>query len=197
MKEVLIKEYNNLFKTNKTTIPLKNTISYNFVKGAKLDISGNLNRKYHVEFIDQKNNKILYESKITNNMWSKSSIEYFVDYNIKVTDLKDNQVVFDYKFNAEGKRVYIHFASKALGDTLAWFPYAEEFRKKHKCEVIVSTFHNEMFEQNYPEITFIKPGENQDNLYAMYEVGWHYNEDKTVNTKHNPSDFKKNNLQFH
>lgn len=196
MKEVLIKEYNNLFKTNKTTIPLKNTISYNFVKGAKLDISGNLNRKYHVEFIDQKNNKILYESKITNNMWSKSSIEYFVDYNIKVTDLKDNQVVFDYKFNAEGKRVYIHFASKALGDTLAWFPYAEEFRKKHKCEVIVSTFHNEMFEQNYPEITFIKPGENQDNLYAMYEVGWHYNEDKTVNTKHNPSDFKKNNLQF-
>ena len=34
----------------------------------------------------------------------------------------------------ENKKVYIHFASNAIGDTLAWFPYAEEFGKKHKCK---------------------------------------------------------------
>ena len=33
----------------------------------------------------------------------------------------------------------ICFDSKAIGDTLAWFPYVEEFRKKHECEVVVST----------------------------------------------------------
>jgi len=39
-------------------------------------------------------------------------------------------------FNAEGKRVYIAMDSKALGDSLAWIPYVQEFKKQHKCEVI-------------------------------------------------------------
>ena len=32
----------------------------------------------------------------------------------------------------KGKVVYIIFQSKGLGDTLAWFPYVEEFRKKYR-----------------------------------------------------------------
>ena len=35
----------------------------------------------------------------------------------------------------KGKVVYIIFQSKGLGDTLAWFPYVEEFRKKYNCKV--------------------------------------------------------------
>jgi len=51
------------------------------------------------------------------------------------------------------KRVYIALDSKALGDSLAWFPYLEEFRKQHQCELIVSTFMNDMFVGQYSEIS--------------------------------------------
>lgn len=195
MKEILIKEYNNLSKTSITSKSPKNIFKLDFIKGAKLEILGKVNKRYHVEFIDQKDNKIIHEAELTNNMWSKTSLEYFINYNIKVRDLDGGEIIIDHKFNAKDKKVYIHFASKAIGDTLAWFPYAEEFRKKHNCKLIVSTFHNEMFKENYPDITFVEPGENQYDLYAMYEIGWHYNEDGEVNYNKCISNFRLINLQ--
>ena len=194
MKEILIKEYNNLLKVLKKPKYPENKFYLNFIKGAKLEVKGIIKKKYNVEFINQDNNTIIHQTELKSNMWSKTSLEYFINYNIKVTDLDDNKILFEHKFNAKDKRVYIHFASSALGDTLAWFPYAEEFRKKHQCELIVSTFHNDMFKENYPNITFISPGEHQNNLYAMYEVGWHY-EDNKINYNKVPSDFKLQNLQ--
>jgi O-phosphoseryl-tRNA(Cys) synthetase len=76
--------------------------------------------------------------------------------------------------------------SSAIGDTLAWFPYLEEFRKKHNCKLICSTFHNKWFESQYPEIEFVKPGTSVEGLYAMYTIGWFYNEDHTVNKNRIP-----------
>ena len=128
-------------------------------------------------------------------MWAKYNKTYYLDYHIKVEDLEDNKIVFEHKFNAQDKKIYIHFASKALGDTIAWFPFVEEFRKKHKCKLTVSTFHNKMFEENYPNITFVNPGEPQFNLYAMYEIGWHYNDKDEIDYNKNVSDFKKGSLQ--
>ena len=195
MKEILIKEYNNLLKVPKKSKFPQNKFSLNFLNGAKFEVNGNIDKKYNVQFINQENNTIIHQTELTNNMWSKTSLEYFIDYNIRVTDLDSSEILFEHKFNAKDKRVYIHFASKALGDTLAWFPYAEEFRKKHQCELIVSTFHNDMFEENYPDITFINPGETQYKLYAMYEIGWHYEEDNKINYNKCPSDFRLLNLQ--
>ena len=195
MKEILIQEYNNLSKLLIKPKPQSNFYHINFINGAKLEITGKIDKKYNIQFYDQNTLELLFESEITNNMWTKFNKTYYINYNIKVIDLENNTVVFEHKFNAKNKRVYIHFASKALGDTIAWFPFAEEFRKKHQCELIVSTFHNSMFKENYPNIKFITPGEEQFDLYAMYEVGWHYNEDNTINTDCNPQDFKKYSLQ--
>jgi|TARA_R100000482_G_scaffold17478_2_gene5037 autotransporter strand-loop-strand O-heptosyltransferase len=189
MKETLVIEYNNLFKKPIKPIYPKNEFKVNFIKGCKFEVIGENKNNYHVEFINQKTNKVIYETDITNNMWTKPSLEYFVDFKIRITD--QNNVVWENKFNAENKRVYIHFASNAIGDTLAWFPYAEEFRKKHKCKLIVSTFWNDWFKDTYPNITFVEPGEEQHDLYAMYEVGWHYNEDEDIDYNRIPSDFRK------
>ncbi len=52
-----------------------------------------------------------------------------------------------------------------------------------------------MFEENYPDIEFIKPGTPQDDLYAMYEVGWHYDEEGNIDHNRNPLDFRKIPLQ--
>jgi len=194
MKDILVQEYNNLVKVPKKPLSLKNNFIINFINGTRVEIKGKSKKKYKIEIINQSNNEVIYESEITNNMWSKANKTYFIDSLIKITDLNTNEVI-EHKYNAKGKKVYIHFASKALGDTIAWFPYAEEFRKKHQCELVVSTFHNKMFEENYPEIKFIEPGTTVNNLYAMYEVGWHYNEDGGINYDRNPTDFRKIPLQ--
>ena len=194
MKEVLIKEYNNLIKIPKESLYPTNKMWFTFINGAQVEIVGSIDKNYKIEFIDQKNNNTIHTTEINNNMWSKLSKRYFIDCLIRVTDLSTNEIT-EHKYDAKDKTVYIHFASKALGDTIAWFPYAEEFRKKHQCNMIVSTFHNEMFKENYPNITFIEPGTPQDGLYAMYEVGYHYDENSNVDYNRNPSDFRKLSLQ--
>jgi hypothetical protein len=56
----------------------------------------------------------------------------------------------------EGKKVFIAIDSRSLGDNLAWIPYVEEFRNKHNCTVVCSTFWNKILD--YPEIEFVEPG---------------------------------------
>ena len=87
----------------------------------------------------------------------------------------------------------ICFDSKAIGDTLAWFPYVEEFRKKHECEVVISTFHNEWFENNpeYKNIKFVKPEESV-NSYVHYKIGWFKTNGKWDKGKKNKNMINKN-----
>jgi len=60
-----------------------------------------------------------------------------------------------------------------IGDTIAWAPYAVEFQKKHNCQVILSTFHNNWFKNNinYKGIEFLEPGKST-NCYSLYRIGW-------------------------
>jgi autotransporter strand-loop-strand O-heptosyltransferase len=185
--------YENLKKNKNNIVQIKNKVIIHFVKGPCVEVKGPKEATYKINFIDNKTGKILYSSSIKNNMWTKSSIEYFVDWKI---DIYENDVHFyTHYFNAEDKRIYVAIDSKALGDTLAWFPYIDEFRKKHKCKVIVSTFMNDMFVNGYPQLEFIEPGQVADNLYAMYCIGLFYNDDNTFNIFKNPKDPKEVTLQ--
>lgn len=95
-----------------------------------------------------------------------------------------------YKKNAR-KKHYIHIASDSLGDNIAWMPYAEEFREKNNCDVVISTFWNNLFEKEYAEITFINPGTVVNNICKMHEIGWF----TPWNIKRNPHDFRTIPLQ--
>ena len=58
----------------------------------------------------------------------------------------------------QGKTVHIIFQSKALGDTLAWFPYVEQFRVDNKCNVKLFLPMQELIpllKPNYPKIEFL------------------------------------------
>ena len=194
MKDVLIENYNNLKQLNLPFKEITNNVSLHFVNGPKLEILGDKSIEYVCKFYDHDTGKLRFESTINNNMWTKSNIEYFINWRIELYDKNTNELLETLKYNAEGKRVYIHMDSKAIGDTLAWFPYIEEFRKKHKCKLICSTFHNDWFENEYPDIEFVSPGSRVESLYAMYTIGWYYNEDRKVNSDKSPIDFKKHPL---
>ena len=192
MKDLLIKEYTNTQILNIESKKPQNTFNVNFVDGAFLEVIGPLETEYVVKFINNKNKRVIHESTISNNMWTRTNIKYCVNWKVEVYN--KGELVFEHNWDPKDKRVYIHIDSGAMGDTLAWFPYIEEFRKTFMCDVICSTFHNEWFEANYPEIEFIKPGSQVDDLYAMYTIGWFYDDKKVVYDKI-PIDFKKYPLQ--
>lgn len=154
----------------------------NFVDGAFLELKGNSDKLYKVQFFDD-TGKLEYENEIKCGMWVRLNRKYFTKWTCKV--YSGNDLIYNYTLNLENQRVLISFDSKSLGDTLAWFPYVEEFRKKHKCKVIVSTFWNKFFIDQYPELEFSKPGTITHNLMAMYTLGWFYDggrEPQTPNT---------------
>jgi autotransporter strand-loop-strand O-heptosyltransferase len=185
--------YSNLIKN---TNNIKASLIINFVQGPKVEIKSPVEVEYLVEFYNNKTGELLHTSHIKNNHWTKCLYEYFIDWNIKIYQKENDKwdLIEDDYYNAENKKVYIALDSKALGDTLAWFPYVDEFRKKHKCQVICSTFHNYFFEKQYPEIEFIKPGEVANGIYAMYTIGWYYNNNEFNGFKH-PYDFKTQAMQ--
>jgi len=185
--------YNKLKKNPNNIVDISNRIIISFINGPKVEILGNNDLEYNVQFINNKNNEIIFESKIRNNHWTKCSIEYFIDWRINI--FQNGELIKTYNYNANSKRVFIALDSRALGDTLAWFPYFEEFRKKHNCELVVSTFHNNMFRYQYPHIEFVEPGSVVQNLYAMYCVGLFYTSDGGVNIYKNPNDFKTQTMQ--
>lgn len=172
-REAYIKAYEDTKIKHKDSIEHVN-FNIHFVDGPFLELTGNSDKKYKVQFFDE-NGRLEYENEVKCNMWTRLNRKYFTKWSVKV--FEGNKQVYDYSLDFKGKRVYIAIDSKALGDTLAWFPYVEEFRKKHDCQVVCSTFHNHFFEKTYPEIQFIKPGETAHNIIAKYLVGWFYNTD--------------------
>ena len=187
MKDKLLSIYNDTQIQIRDNQPIPTQFNFSFIQGAKCEILGDEPGDFLIEFIDTERNKTLHTDLIHSNNWTKCFIEYHVDWLIRVT--KNNVVVAEHKYNPENKRVYIAIDSSALGDTLAWFPMIDEYRKKWNCEVIVSTFNNYLFEGQYPELTLVNPGENVDNLYAMFVIGWHYNGGK-INYNRNRSNFR-------
>ena len=169
----------NLYKHAMSVIPHKNDVNdYNitqhFVGQPFLEITGTSTSDFRVEFYDGPT--LIHHDKIKCNHWIKLAREYYTNWRTVV--YKDGVEVYNKFVQLEGKRVYIAFDSSSLGDTIAWMPYALEFKVKHRCDVIVSTFKNFLFEDAYPELEFVEPGTNVTNLYAMYKLGWFYNSNK-------------------
>lgn len=150
----------------------ENEIIISYLDGPKVEIKGNKNQQYFVEFINGDTNSVIFSDTITNNMWTTSSKKYFIPWVIKI-----NGEVVD-KFSLEGRTVLISFETKAIGDTLAWAPYAVELMKEKNCKVILSTFHNEWFQgsEDYKDITFINPGQSVV-CDVVYRLGW-FKDDK-------------------
>lgn len=157
------KEYKNNIPDNKVEIT--------YLNGPKVEIKGPKLEKYFIEILDE-NDKVIHSSTITNNMWTKCGREYYTKWKIKI----NGELVEE--FDLEGKTVLLSFESKSVGDTLAWAPYSIELMKKRKCNVILSTFHNEWFEgsEDYKDIKFIKPGQSVV-CDVIYKIGW-FRDDK-------------------
>ena len=194
MKEVLIQEYSSSEILRIPHKEPKNDLIVNFNDGPFVEVLGPKTSEYKIA-MGVKNDDILepyYTNTVNNNMWTKGSRKYYTPWHIQVWEKVNDQFVkiYDEPQDLKDKTVYITLDSRALGDTLAWFPYVEEFRKKHECKVICSTFHNSWFKETYPEITFVPHDTQLHGVYAHYNIGWFYNEESEVDYNKIPIDFK-------
>ncbi|NBW34726.1 MAG: autotransporter strand-loop-strand O-heptosyltransferase [Cytophagia bacterium] len=141
-------------------------------------------KEYCVDFLERRDGKIheIYSVNLKKAHWGKMNKKYLGDYIIEVWDksdktkhvLVDRISVLEY---IKYKKVFITFESKSLGDTLAWMPYCLEFKKTYGCDVVVSTFMNDMFESEYPELTFVGRGETVNGIVGMFRLGWYWHGD--------------------
>jgi autotransporter strand-loop-strand O-heptosyltransferase len=135
--------------------------------------------KYHFYFITINQLTVLPEKIRVPKLHNSLKIKNF----LKKYNTDKNKKVYD--------KVYIRFDSFALGDTLAWIPYVEEFRKKHNCEVVCTTFWNNLFKEQYLDIEFEEPGSEFiiSSEVPEYEIGWFYDGAR------NPNDVRTISLQ--
>ena len=145
------------------------------------------NREYDVTFVDRKGKVkgmltdqqvTIYNIKLKPGSWVRLNRKYLSDRAVFVR--YEGRVVKQINLLDElkDKRVFIVFESKSLGDSIAWIPYCLEFQEKYKCKVVVSTFKNDLFESVYPELEFVGRGVTVDNIQAMVELGWFWDNDK-------------------
>jgi len=145
----------------------ENVINVSYINKPRVEILGDEDKEYKVEFVNGDTNKVIHSTTIGRNMWCECSREYYINWIIKI-----NGEIYD-RFDVTNKTVLISLDSKSVGDTIAWAPYAVEFAKKNNCRVILSTFHNDWFydNPNYKDITFIQPGQSVT-CYTSYTIGW-------------------------
>jgi autotransporter strand-loop-strand O-heptosyltransferase len=179
---------NNKLSRNNVNTNRKTNIY--FVDGPFVEIVEDGDYLYNVQFINNKNNKIEYELNLKSNNWARSAKKYYVDWLIKIKGV-DNDYYHEHHMNLENNRVMICFESKSLGDSLAWIPYVEKFRVKNKCKVICSTFNNDLFKNQYPEIEFVLPGSNVNNINALYRLGLFYDDKRQIDYTKHQTDPKK------
>lgn len=165
-----VKFYNKVMTLDKQEQDVK--IIQHFVGQPYLEIKSGLKANFKVQYFD--GDKLVYENTIGSNSWVKLNREYYTKWESKV--FMNDELIHHNVLDLTGKRVYIALSSKSLGDTIAWSAYAEEFQKKHKCKVILSTFLNKILFM--PEIEFVEPGTVVPNIYAQYNIGWFYDSNK-------------------
>jgi len=164
------KAYKELMK-----VPIRKqqvSITQHFVNQPFLEIKGNSESDFLVQFLDEKGS-IYYQNTIKANHWVRLNRQWYTKWRTKVFEGKD--LIYNSTMDLEGKKVFIAIDSRSLGDTLAFIPYCEAFRIKHNCDVIVSTFWNKILD--YPDLEFVEPG-TMVNCYAMYMLGYFHDSDK-------------------
>lgn len=170
-------------------------ILFSFNQGAPIvEIHGKSENTYTVKFYDSKNQICLKEHlEVKPSEWVQANEEYYVPWIINIEN-NNTKKVMNYSINMENKLVFIVFESNALGDTIAWIPVVEEFRKKYKARVFCSTFHNHLFENEYPEINFVDRATKVEGLQLVYRIGWFGDGRKSFRNKY---DAQTRNLQQH
>lgn len=188
----LIKIENNRQESAEETFI--DNVSVHFVDGPFVEIKGKGKKRFRTVFKDRKTDLVIYETTLSPGEWARCNRRWWTDWHIQIFD--EEEVIWEHVFDVKNKKVFISIESSSLGDNLAWFPHAEIFRREKGANVVVSTFQNDLFKDQYPDIEFVAKGEGVPDLYACFRVGWFYGEDTDkFNPTMHPRNFRTISMQ--
>jgi len=166
-------------------------ILYDFNYGCRVKVSGG---GWRVRIRDEEAGVVLFDEDACDSIIS-STKKYWVRFKLEV--LRDRELVFEHSFDPRGKTVYFRLPEGTLGDSIAWFPYVDAFRRKHGCHVVLSMAPGiwSLFEHAYPELEYIEAKDEaarRKGFYASYYLGIFF---PCADRSHQPTDFRVSGLQ--
>lgn len=165
-------------------------IRYDFNQGCRVFLPTlNDGKKWRLRISDQETYNIVYEVETEGGTFSTTKV-YYVPFKIEVW--RGDELVLEHNYSAKKSRIQIQIPVGTLGDSIAWFPYADAFQKKHNCELtcVLSDAARSMFGSEYPNIRFTSLSEaeaEQESFYATYRLGLFFDD---WNCTHQPVDFR-------
>ena len=92
--------------------------------------------------------------------------QFFIRWHVEI--YRDEKKVFEHTLNLEGQKVLLAFMFNLLGDTIALLPYAQEFQRRHHCElsICLPNFLCELAANIYPDLPQVD--EINFKTYATY-----------------------------
>ncbi|MDH3694207.1 MAG: hypothetical protein OER96_06505 [Gammaproteobacteria bacterium] len=123
-------------------------------------------------------NNLEYEIKLQPDEWGKCYKRYCAPWRIEILNDRD-KVLATHNFDPNNKKILINFDSRSLGDTLTWIPQVDQFAQQHPtARVLCCQFWSNLrFENTYPNIEFVPPDKQLDDIYATYTIGYFLGDD--------------------
>lgn len=162
-------------------------IRFDFNDGARIALPDGLG-KCKVVFRDVETDCVVYAMLLDPGSIVVSCKKFFVHWSLEVYK-ESGERVANHEYNPKGKVVLLQLPVGTLGDSIAWFSYAERFQEATGCALHVSISKHiaDIFKGQYPNITFIEMDDAKDlKPYATYNLGLYFNGDKD----HQPEDHR-------
>jgi len=168
-------------------------IRFDFNQGARVVLPKRAEGEpaWKVRLRDLDTGNILFES-ANRGATVASSKRFYVRFRVEVSD--GETPVLEHDYDCGGKDVLIVFPVGTLGDTLAWFPYADRFHKTHGCRLTcaLSGLIIPILKGAYPGVTFVTHEEMverkiAEGAYATYYMGLFFGDEENT---FQPTDFR-------
>ncbi|HVY17993.1 MAG TPA: autotransporter strand-loop-strand O-heptosyltransferase [Rhodopila sp.] len=174
-------------------------IRFDFNRGCRVLLPARAAGQWRVRLRDLHTGNTLFQSDNQGALVS-SAKRWFVRFRIEVWSIDSPEVepreVFRHDYDPAGHDVLIQFPVGTLGDTLAWFPYAERFAEAHpgsRVSCALSGLIIPLLRDAYPTLRLltheaITEAAIADTAYATYSLGLFFNDVECV---HQPTDFRQ------
>jgi autotransporter strand-loop-strand O-heptosyltransferase len=143
-------------------------ILYDFNYGCRVQVPVD---GWRVRMIDLDSHALVFDEPVEANTVVTSRRKYYVRWGVEVFD--GERLVFAHVYDARAKKVVIRLASSALGDSLAWTPIIDAFRKQHQCDlfVVMSEYLHPLYQAGYPDLHLVTADQIRDeSFYATYHL---------------------------
>lgn len=164
-----------LVKNDKSYIDIDPEIKISFHFQAKVAINGYSRKEYRAEFWNTATNTLEYATIIKSGMYASPNKKYFVPWEVKVYE--GEKIVAHKKVDLKGKSVHVFLDSSSLGDNLAWVPQAIRFSEINQCKLILTSFYNDLFKEQYPDVIWNTPGSFLPHRDYSYKIGYFFSGD--------------------